>query len=262
MEWNNIHLEKYDEGWAILTIQRPKVLNALNAETLAELEQALDRVESSPEIRALVVTGAGEKAFVAGADIKELRAIEEADRAEELSGRGQQLFNRIEELSIPVVMAVNGFALGGGFELALSGDILLASDKARFGLPEVNLGILPGYGGTQRLARVVGNSTAKYYALTGEMIPADEAFRLGIVQKVISPDQLLKEAKQLAQKLSKQAPVAMKYIKKAINQGAEADLKTGLQLESSFFGILFNTDDRLEGMDAFLEKRKANFSGK
>ncbi|PTX62578.1 short chain enoyl-CoA hydratase [Melghirimyces profundicolus] len=261
MEWNNIRLEGH-EGWALLTIDRPKVLNALNRETLDELEQALDRVEESGDIRALIITGSGEKAFVAGADIKELREIPSAHEAERLAEKGQALFSRLEELPVPVIMAAGGFALGGGFELALSGDILLASEKARFGLPEVNLGILPGYGGTQRLARLVGKSTAKYYALTGEMIPAEEAYRLGIVQKVVPHEQLLPEAKSLARTLSKQAPVAMNFIKKSINQGAETDLKTGLRLEASHFGTVFNTEDRMEGMDAFLEKRKASFRGK
>ncbi|MFD1397488.1 enoyl-CoA hydratase-related protein [Kroppenstedtia eburnea] len=261
MEWGNIQF-KQEQGWALLTIHRPKVLNALNRETLEELAQALDHVESSDDIRVLVITGAGEKAFVAGADIKELRQVPSSGEAERLAAWGQALFTRIEELPIPVIMAVNGFALGGGFELALSGDILLASEKARFGLPEVNLGVLPGYGGTQRLARLVGKPTAKYYALTGEMIPAEEALRLGIAQKVTAPDQLLSDAAQLAENLAQKAPVAMRYIKQAINQGAEADLKTALRLEASYFGVVFNTEDRLEGMDAFLEKREASFRGK
>lgn len=261
MELKNIEL-KQEKGWALLTIQRPKVMNALNGETLEELEKALDWVEANPEIRVLVVTGAGEKAFVAGADIKELRQIPSSTEAERLAARGQDLFTRIEELPIPVIMAVNGFALGGGFELALSGDILFVSEKARFGLPEINLGVLPGYGGTQRLARLVGKPTAKYYALTGEMISAEEALRLGIAQKMTAPDQLLHEATQLAEMLAKKAPVAMGYIKRVINQGVETDLKTALRLEASYFGVVFNTEDRLEGMDAFLEKRAASFRGK
>lgn len=261
MKWNNVRLDQNGK-WGLLTIQRPEVLNALNQETLNELEQALDEVESSADLRVLIVTGSGEKAFVAGADIKELRQLPSSSEAERLATQGQQLFSRLEELSLPVIMAVNGFALGGGFELALSGDILLASDKARFGLPEVTLGVLPGYGGTQRLTRLVGKTTAKYYALTGEMISAEKAYQLGIVQKVVPHDQLLDEAKQLAQKMSKQAPIAMNYIKKAVNQGVEADLSMGLRLEASYFGVVFDTEDRLEGMDAFLEKRSASFQGK
>ncbi len=200
---------------------------------------------------------------MAGADIKELRQIPSS--GEKRSGwlpGDRPSSTRIEEFPIPVIMAVNGFALGGGFELALSGDILLASEKARFGLPEVNLGVLPGYGGTQRLARLVGKPTAKYYALTGDMISAEEALRLGIAQKVTTPDQLLTDASRLAEKLAQKAPVAMRYIKQAINQGTDADLKTALRLEASYSGVVFNTEDRLEGMDAFLEKREASFRGK
>ncbi|GGE04737.1 crotonase [Marinithermofilum abyssi] len=261
MEWKNISLENGD-GWALLTIQRPQVMNALNRETLDELEQALDRVEQNEEVRVLVLTGAGEKAFVAGADIKELRRLESATEAETLACRGQALFSRLEELDKPVIMAINGYALGGGCELAMSGDILLASENARFGQPEVNLGILPGYGGTQRMARLLGKTTAKHLCLTGEMIDAKEALRLGLVQKVVPAEELLPEAKRLASLLAGKAPIAMKYIKKAVNEGAETDLQRGLRLEASYFGVSFHTQDRLEGMDAFLEKRKPNFQGK
>lgn len=260
MEWKNISLDK-KEGWALLTIQRPKVMNALNQETLAELEQALDWIEQEKDIRALVVTGSGEKAFVAGADIKELKEIPSSAEAEQLAARGQALFSRIEEYAIPVIMAVNGFALGGGCELAMSGDILIAAETARFGQPEVNLGVLPGYGGTQRLARAVGKSTAKYLCLTGDMISAQEAYRLGLVQKVVPANELLQEVENLSVQLTTKAPKAMTYIKKAINRGVETDLSTGLDLEASYFGISFNTQDRVEGMDAFLEKRKPNFKG-
>ncbi|OYD08069.1 enoyl-CoA hydratase/isomerase family protein [Paludifilum halophilum] len=260
MEWNHISVEK-QEGWALLTIQRPDVMNALNRETLRELGQALDWVEAEGDIHALVMTGAGDKAFVAGADIKELRQVPSSEEAERLASRGQALFSRVEELPIPVIMAINGFALGGGCELAMSGDILLASQNAKFGQPEVNLGVLPGYGGTQRLARLVGKSTAKYLCLTGEMITAEEAFRLGLVQKVLPSDQLMDEAKKLAGLLASKAPKAMNYIKKSVNRGAEVDLAAGLDLEASYFGVVFNTRDRLEGMDAFLEKRKPRFQG-
>ncbi|MGI6128206.1 MAG: enoyl-CoA hydratase-related protein, partial [Planifilum sp.] len=174
MEWKNIAFEQGD-GWAQITVQRPEVLNALNRETLAELEQAVERVEADEKIRALIITGAGDKAFVAGADIGELSRIPSAAEGERLAVRGQELFSRIEEMGKPVIMAINGYALGGGCELAMSGDILIASEKARFGQPEVNLGVIPGYGGTQRLARLVGKTTAKYLCLTGEMISAEEA---------------------------------------------------------------------------------------
>lgn len=255
----SLHLE---DVWAQVTIHRPKVLNALNQETLKELDRVLDEIESRREIRALVITGAGEKAFVAGADISELRRIPTAADAERQAAQGQALFLRLERLPIPVIMAVNGYALGGGFELALSGDILLASDQAQFGLPEINLGVLPGYGGTQRLARLAGKNVAKYYTLTGERMDAETAHQLGIVQQVVPASDLLEEAKKLAVKLAGKAPTAVRYIKQTINQGSETDLMTGLQLEASAFGVVFDTQDREEGMDAFLEKRKPSFQGK
>ncbi len=260
MEWKNIAFEQGD-GWAQITVQRPEVLNALNRETLAELEQAVERVEADEKIRALIITGAGDKAFVAGADIGELSRIPSAAEGERLAVRGQELFSRIEEMSKPVIMAINGYALGGGCELAMSGDILIASEKARFGQPEVNLGVIPGYGGTQRLTRLVGKTTAKYLCLTGEMISAEEALQLGLVQKVVPHDQLLEEARKLAKLLAQKAPIAMKYIKKAVNQGAETDLKSGLRLEAAYFGLSFDTQDRREGMKAFLEKRTPQFRG-
>ena len=261
MEFKNISLEQ-GEGWALITIQRPKAMNALNQATLEELEQAIDWVEQEGSIRSLIITGAGDKAFVAGADIGELKELPSAAQAEELALKGQALFTRIEELPKPVIMAIGGYALGGGCELAMSGDILLASTQARFGQPEVNLGVIPGYGGTQRLARLVGKSTAKYLCLTGEMITAEEALRLGLVQKVVPQETLLDEAKKLASQLATKAPIAMRYIKRAINIGTEESLKAGLQLEASLFGLSFDTEDRNEGMSAFLEKRKPNFRGK
>lgn len=261
MEFNNILFEKGD-GWALVTIQRPKAMNALNRETLAELAQAINWVEQEESVRVLIITGAGDKAFVAGADIGELKELSSAAVAEELAVKGQALFTRIEELSKPVIMAIGGYALGGGCELAMSGDILLASERALFGQPEVNLGVIPGYGGTQRLARLVGKSTAKYLCLTGDMISAEEALRLGLVQKVVPHEQLLDEAKQLAAQLAKKAPIAMAYIKKAINLGTEENLQAGLQLEAALFGLSFDTEDRNEGMSAFLEKRKPHFRGK
>ncbi|SFS33326.1 enoyl-CoA hydratase/isomerase family protein [Marininema halotolerans] len=261
MEWKNIVVEK-ESGWALVTIRRPKVMNALNQETLQELSEVLDTLENDEDVRAWILTGEGEKAFVAGADIKELREVPTSAEAERLAKRGQALFSRIEDSAKPVIMAVNGFALGGGFELAMSGDILLAAENARFGLPEINLGVLPGYGGTQRLARLVGKTTAKYLCLTGEMIPAQEALRIGLAQKVVPGDQLLAEAKKLASLLATKAPVSMTAIKKTINQGVETHLSVGLSLEASQFGVVFNTEDRLEGMDAFLEKRKPTFKGR
>lgn len=250
------------EGWVLLTINRPKVLNALSREVLKELDAAIDWVEQRDEVRVLIITGAGEKAFVAGADIAELNQIASSAEAEQMAELGQQVFTRLENLGKPVIMAVNGFALGGGMELAMCGDILLASTNARFGQPEINLGIIPGYGGTQRLSRLVGRQTAKYLSMTGEMLSADEAVRLGLVQKVVPQEALLKEAKALAETLVKKAPIALKYVKKAIHDGISTDLSTGLKLEASYFGLTFDTDDRKEGMNAFLEKRTARFTGK
>jgi enoyl-CoA hydratase len=260
-KWNNLIVEK-GNGWALLTLNRPRVLNALNRELLEELNEAVAWVETADDVRVLIITGAGEKAFVAGADIGELRRIESAGKAEEAARFGQALFSRIENLPKPVIMAVNGYALGGGCELALSGDIVLAAEHARFGQPEVNLGVIPGYGGTQRLARIVGKYTAKYLCMTGEMITAQEAHRLGFVQKVVPAEELLPEAKRLAEQLAQKPPLALHYAKKAIHAGLDADLETGLKLEASFFGLTFDTQDRIEGMDAFLEKRTPRFQGK
>ncbi|TCS95656.1 enoyl-CoA hydratase-related protein [Hazenella coriacea] len=259
--WKHIQLEQGDD-WCMLTLSRPKVLNALSKELLEELSEAIDWVENQEAVRALIITGAGEKAFVAGADISELRQVPSAVEAERLAILGQSIFTRIEELAKPVIMAVNGYALGGGCELAMSGDILLAADHARFGQPEVNLGVIPGYGGTQRLSRAIGKHTAKYLCMTGDMISAEEALRMGLVQKVVPAADLLEEAKKLAKRLAQKAPVALHLTKKAINYGAEADLKTGLQMEASYFGLSFNTEDRIEGMDAFLAKKSPQFKGK
>ncbi|MBD1372202.1 enoyl-CoA hydratase/isomerase family protein [Hazenella sp. IB182357] len=247
---------------AVITLSRPKVLNALSRALLEELDEAITWVENSNETRALIITGAGEKAFVAGADIGELRSVPSGYEAEELALKGQAVFNRIENLAKPVIMAVNGFALGGGCELAMSGDIILAADRAKFGQPEVHLGVIPGYGGTQRLARLIGKNRAKYMCMTGEMIDAEEAYRLGLVQKVIPAAELIDEAKKLAKTLAQKAPLALRYIKKSIHTGVEVDLKTGLEMEAAFFGLTFDSEDRKEGMDAFVEKRAARFTGK
>lgn len=260
-DWKHLQVEK-ENNRVTLTISRPKVLNALNQELLNELEQVIAWIERTDEIRAVIMTGAGEKAFVAGADIAELRQISDPGKAEQKAKRGQTLFRRIEELNKPVIMAVNGFALGGGLELAMCGDIILASENARFGQPEVNLGIIPGYGGTQRLARLIGKQAAKYLCMTGEMISAEDAKRLGLVHKVFSPKQLLPEAKELAKLLVKKPPLALAYAKQAINQGTEVDLETGLKLEAAYFGLTFATADHIEGIDAFLEKREPLFKGK
>jgi enoyl-CoA hydratase len=259
--WKHIVCDQ-GEGWAQLTLSRPKVLNALSREVLMELDAAIDWVERNDAVRVLIITGAGDKAFVAGADITELNQIKSSEEAERTALLGQRVFARLEELDKPVIMAINGFALGGGMELAMCGDILLASEKAKFGQPEINLGVIPGYGGTQRLSRLVGRQMAKYLCMTGIMLTADEAARCGLVQKVVPAEALLEEAKRLAETLAKKAPIALKYIKKAIHHGVDIDLPSGLRLEASYFGLTFDTDDRKEGMDAFLNKREPRFTGK
>jgi enoyl-CoA hydratase len=259
-DWEFVTLE-IEQSWALITLSRPKVLNALNQQLLGELLEAVVHVSSTPTVKALIITGKGEKAFAAGADIGELSTVDNASQAERLATFGQTVFSSIEQLTIPVIMAVNGFALGGGCELALAGDIIIASDTAKFGQPEVNLGVIPGYGGTQRLARAIGEKNAKYYIFTGEIFSSKEAHQLGLVQKVVSPKKLLPEAKELAQKLANLAPIALQYIKKSIHNGLDIPLENGLHLEASYFGLTFNTADRKEGMSAFLEKRKPTFRG-
>jgi enoyl-CoA hydratase len=259
-DWSCISFE-IEHSVGIITLSRPQVLNALNLQMLMELKDALDRVTNHPEIKVLIITGIGEKAFAAGADIKELRKITNGPDAEKQALLGQSVFDMVENMPIPVIMAVNGFALGGGCELALAGDIIFAAEHAKFGQPEINLGILPGYGGTQRLARAIGEKNAKYYSFSGEWLNSKEAFQLGLVQKIFPLDQLLPEAKSLAKKLAKLAPIALHYMKKSIHNGLEMPMEKGLQLEASYFGLAFQTADRLEGMDAFLEKRKPNFRG-
>lgn len=254
-------LVEQTEGTVVVTLNRPKVLNALNAELLEELDQVVIWLEQEESVRAVVITGAGEKSFVAGADISELRQIETSIEAEQKALRGQMIFQKIEDLTKPVIMAINGFALGGGCELAMCGDIILASDRASFGQPEINLGVIPGYGGTQRLARAIGRNHAKYLCMTGDRISAQEAYQLGLVQKIVPANELLNEAKRLADQLAKKAPLALHFIKKAIHNGVEVDLKNGLRMEASYFGLTFHSNDRIEGMDAFLEKRHPDFKG-
>ncbi|WP_245596754.1 enoyl-CoA hydratase/isomerase family protein [Shimazuella kribbensis] len=258
--WNCITLE-VEDSIGILTLSRPKVLNALNQQMLQELMNALQYVTTQKEIKVLIFTGSGEKAFAAGADITELRKIKNGPEAEKQALLGQQVFDMVENMPIPVIMAVNGFALGGGCELVLAGDIIYAAEGAKFGQPEVNLGTIPGYGGTQRLARAIGEKNAKYYIFSGEWFDSKEAYRLGLVQKIFPLEQLLPEAKGLAKKLAKLAPIALQYMKRSIHNGLEMPLEKGLQLEASYFGLTFQTADRLEGMDAFLEKRKPTFQG-
>jgi enoyl-CoA hydratase len=243
-------------------VNRPDARNALNAETLTELDQALDQIARDPEVRAVVVTGAGEKAFVAGADIREIEALGSAVSGAEKSRQGQAVFRKLERLPKPVVVAINGFALGGGCELSLCGDVRLAAETAKIGLPEITLGILPGYGGTQRLPRLVGSGAAKQMIFTGEPVGAAEALRIGLVDRVVPPAELLPAALALAKKLAQSPPVALALAKRSIDDGLQVDLDRGLDLEAAQFGLACATQDKAEGTRAFLEKRPAVFTGR
>lgn len=261
MEYENILLTR-EKGLAILTINRPHALNALNLATMADLAAAIEEIDRDDDTGCLIITGAGEKAFVAGADINELRAIANSTEGAAFAARGQALLFRIENLSKPVIAAINGYALGGGCELAMACDIRLAADSARLGQPEVNLGIIPGYGGTQRLPRLVGKGRAKWLILSGEMISAQEALRIGLVDSVVPKAELLPTARQLAQKIASKAPLALAWAKESINVGSEVDLVTACAYEASQFGLVCGTEDRVEGTSAFLEKRPAQFRGR
>jgi enoyl-CoA hydratase len=260
MDFENLKLETR-EGVALLTVNRPQKMNAMNFETMAELERAFSALASDEGVAAVVLTGAGEKAFVAGADIQEL-ARQTATTGHETALRGQSVFRRIETLGKPVIAAINGFALGGGLELALSCHLRVAAENAKLGLPEVTLGAIPGYGGTQRLARLVGRGRASEMILTGDPIDAAEALRIGLVNKVVPRESLLETADALARRMTRNAPLALRHALLAIDQGLEVDLEKGLLLEATLFGILCGTEDLKEGMSAFLEKRKASFRGK
>lgn len=260
LEYNTLLLEKKN-GIGTLTINRPKNLNALNKEVLEELTQVLKAIEKAEDIHVLIVTGAGEKAFVAGADIKEMKdknAIEGRD----FSTLGNAAFSQLENLRQPTIAAVNGFALGGGCELAMSCDIRIGSVNAKFGQPEVGLGITPGFGGTQRLSRLVGLAKAKELIYTAKTINANEAMSIGLLNQLVEAADLTAEAEKMAQAIMKQSPLAVEASKKAINRGYEMDLVHGLEMEAEMFGALFATEDQKEGMTAFTEKRKAAFKRK
>ncbi len=261
MAYNNILVEREDNV-AILTVNRPNVLNALNDATIAELSAAFDEFAADPDVRAVIVTGAGEKAFVAGADINELRAMKTSQDAIKKVSEGHALMRKMEKLPKPVIMAINGFALGGGSEIALSGDIRIAADTARMGLPEINLGIIPGYGGTQRMPRLVGKSRAKMMIFTGDHITADEAYRIGLVDKVVPAAELMPTAKELAKKLASKAPVAIAMAKKAINDGVDVDIDQAMSIEIAYGTVAQMSEDRVEGTSAFLEKRKPQWKGR
>lgn len=260
MAYETLLLER-DGPTAIITINRPKALNALNATVLREFIAVFEELERDTSVRAVIITGSGDKAFVAGADIGELSALPNAQAATEKARAGHQVTSRMEHSRLPVIMAINGFALGGGLELAMAGDIRVAASTAKVGQPEVNLGIIGGFGGTQRLPRLVGEGMASYLLLTGEMITADEAKQANLIEKVVPPDQLMAEAKRIASVIASKGPLAIAATKRAIHQGMQTDLHSALELEASAFGRIAVTNDAREGTKAFLEKRPPNFTG-
>ena len=252
-----IILEK-DKATAIITISREKALNALNSQVIDELSQAIDVVKADKDIRALIITGAG-RAFVAGADIG-VQSVFDLREGRQWGRRGSAVFREIELLQIPTIAAVGGFALGGGCELALSCDMIVADEKAKFGQPEVSLGITPGFSGTQRLPRRIGTAKAKEMIFTGRMIDAYEADRIGLINKIAEPGKLMDEAKALAESCIKNAPAALRYAKACIDRGMQTDIDTGIAIENELFAMCFATEDQKEGMKAFLEKRKPVFN--
>jgi len=258
--YENLLFER-DGGVAVVTINRPKVLNALNSATLDELRRVLLAIRRDEAVRCVVITGAGEKSFIAGADINEL-AVQTAVSGRDHARTGQHVLDLIENLGKPVIAAINGFALGGGCELAMACTIRIAADTARIGQPEINLGIIPGYAGTQRLARLIGRGRALEMLLTGEHVNAAEAFRLGLVNRVVPAGQLMDDARKLAASLAAKAPIAMRFIIDAVNKGLDMPLAEAQNYEATLFGLVASTDDMREGTKAFLEKRKAEFRGK
>ena len=260
MSFDNLLLER-DGAIAVVTINRPQVLNALNSPTIDELRRAALELKRDAAVRAVIITGSGEKAFVAGADINEL-AVQRPVQGKERALQGQHVFDLIENLGKPVIAAINGYALGGGCELAMACTLRIAADTARLGQPEVNLGIIPGYGGTQRLARLVGKGAAFDLLLSGRHITADEALRIGLVNRVVASSELMTAARQLANELAEKAPIAVQYIIEAVNRGLEISFDKGQFLEATLFGLVASTDDMREGTAAFLEKRKAVFKGR
>ena len=260
MELKNIIFEK-EGNIGILTINRPEALNALNSETLEDLNNVIEHIENENDVYVVILTGAGEKAFVAGADISEMKDLNEK-QGKEFGILGNKVFRRLENLDKPLIAAINGFALGGGCEISMACDIRIASSKAKFAQPEVGLGITPGFGGTQRLPRLVGIGKAKELIYTGDIIKADEALRIGLVNKVVEPEMLMEEAKKMARKIALNAPIALKLCKDAINRGIQVDIDTGINIEAEDFGKCFSTEDQKEGMNAFVERREKNFKNK
>ena len=260
MAYNNIKFVNED-GIGILTISRPKALNALNTETVTELNDCVGKIEADESVKVVIITGEGAKSFVAGADIVEMSTKNPVE-GRKFGKISQDTFTRIENLPQPVIAAVNGYALGGGCELSCACDIRYAAENAKFGQPEVGLGITPGFGGTQRLTRVVGRGHAKELIYTGGMIDAEKAKAIGLVNEVFPQEELMPAAVKLAKKIAKNAPIAVQLSKAAINRGINCDVVTGIAYEAEVFGLCFSTADQKEGMAAFCEKRKATFEGK
>ena len=260
MTFANLLIER-DGPVALITLNRPKVLNALNTQTLLDLRAAMVAFRDDGDVRAMVLTGAGEKSFAAGADISELAALSPIE-AREQSRLGQQTFDVIEQMGKPVIAAVNGFALGGGCELAMACTIRLASETAKFGQPEINLGLIPGYAGSQRLPRLVGKGRALELLLTGDMVTAARAYEIGLVNRVVPAADLMTEARKLAQVLGSKAPLAARYIIQAVNDGLDSTLAVGQGIEAALFGAISSSADTKEGTSAFLEKRKPVWQGK
>jgi enoyl-CoA hydratase len=259
MEYKNIIVEVKD-SIGFLKINRPKALNALNSETLAEIKHAGDGLNANKDVRVVIVTGEGDKAFVAGADIMEMKDLTALEGAA-FSQRGHEAMNTLENMEKPVIAAVNGFALGGGFELALACDFIYASDKAKLGFPETTLGIHPGFGGTQRAAKLVGLAKAKELIFTGKTINAQEAYEIGLINKVVPHEQLMGEVMTLAAKIRTNGPFGIRLAKECINKSLTLAGKEGFALEAKDFGMCFATKDQKEGMTAFAEKRKSTFTG-
>ena len=259
-DFQNLKFEKKNQI-AYITIDRPKVLNALNMAVMEELRRAFADAKQDPEVRVVILTGGGEKAFVAGADIGEL-SVHNPVSAKEYTHGGQAIIDAIENLGKPTIACINGFALGGGCELAMACTMRLASENAKLGQPEVKLGLIPGYGGTQRLPRLVGKGVAMQLVLTGEMITAQEAHRIGLVNEVVPAGELIARAEAIAAKIIANAPLAIQYAMEAVNHGLDLPLAEGLYLEATLFGVCCSTEDKNEGTKAFLEKRAAQFKGK
>ena len=260
MDYKNLLIEN-DNGVAILTVNRPQALNSLTSEVLTELGCALYELEYDPAVKVVIVTGAGEKAFVAGADIKEMAAMSSYE-GHRFAVKGQHVMMAMEKMKKPVIAAVNGFALGGGLELALGCDFIYASTRAKVGFPEVTLGIMPGFGGTQNLSRLIGPNRANELIFTGRMITAEKALAWGIVNEVFAPEELLVKAKETAVAIAGAAPLGVAYAKDVIANGLNMSKEDGFRYEASLFGVLFATEDQKEGMGAFVEKRKAAFAGR